>query len=87
MQQISYARSVQKDLDKIPNADAEKIRQAVKTLAHNPMPYGYKKLSGGSGLYRIKEGDYRIVYGFSSSEKKIFITRIRYRKESYRYLN
>ena len=86
MHQIIYARSTQKDLDKVPNAAAEKIRQAVKTLAYNPMPYGYKKLSGGSGLYRIKEGDYRIVYTFSSDEKKIWITRIRHRKDSYRYL-
>ena len=86
MYQITYARSIQKDLDKVPNADAEKVRQAVKALAHNPMPYGYKKLIGGSGLYRIKEGDYRIVYTFSSDEKKIWITRVGHRKESYRHL-
>ena len=86
MYQITYARSIQKDLDKVPNADAEKIRQAVKALAHNPMPYGYKKLSGGSGLYRIKEGDYRIVYVFSPDEQKVWIARIRHRKDSYRHL-
>jgi len=85
--QISYARSIQKDLDKIPNANAEKIREAIKALAHNPMPYGYKKLSGKLGLYRITEGDYRIIYGFSPKEKQIQITRVKHRKESYRHLN
>lgn len=87
MYQISYARSVQKDLDKIPNADAENIREAIKALAHNPMSFGYKKLSGKLGLYRIKEGDYRIVYAFSPEEKQIQITRVKHRKESYRHLD
>ena len=87
MYRISYARSVQKDLDKIPNADAENIREAIKALAQNPMPFGYKKLSGQLGLYRIKEGDYRIVYAFSPEAKQIQITRVKHRKESYRHLD
>jgi len=82
--QIAYARSVQKDFDRIPDTILESIKESIKGLATNPMPHGSKKLSGKLGLYRLKEGDYRIVYAFNSEAKQLQITRVKHRKDSYR---
>ena len=83
---IFYERRVFKDLDKIPNIDVERIREVLKGLAGNPRPFGVEKLSGKEGLYRVKQGNYRIVYTISSADKEIRIILIRHRRESYRNL-
>jgi len=87
MYSLFYEKRVFKDLDKIPKNDAEKIAAAASHLKQNPFPVNkYKKLAGGSNLYRIRQGDYRIIYTVDSSQKHINIILIRHRKESYRDL-
>ena len=86
MYRISYEKRVLKDLDKIPNADGERINEVFKELSLNPTPAGYKKLSGGADLFRVRQGDYRIVYTIDRKEKKVAIILVRHRKEAYRQL-
>lgn len=86
MYQVLYEKNVLKDLDKIPNRDVERILAVFKTLPSNPYPQGSKKLSGKLNLYRIRQGNYRIVYTVAHTEKKIRIILVRHRKEAYRYL-
>ena len=86
MYRIFYGRRIQEDLDKIPNVDAEKIHRAVKALSLDVLPFGVKKLSGKDNLYRIREGDYRVVYAINHKDKELKIILINHRKESYRNL-
>ncbi|HEX8332761.1 MAG TPA: type II toxin-antitoxin system RelE/ParE family toxin [Segetibacter sp.] len=58
---ILLSKTAQKQLDKLPDNIAEKILQAIASLAHNPKPQGYKKLKNRPG-FRIRKGDYRIIY-------------------------
>ena len=86
MYKIEYHGQVFKDLDKIPNDVVEKIAKIIKQLSVNPFPWNYKKLSGKLNAYRIKVGDYRIIYIVIQGEKQIKIIRVRYRKDVYRDL-
>ena len=60
--QIQIVKSALKQLSKIEKPTREKIRAAIRGLAENPRPFKYKKLVDEGGLYRIKVGDYRIIY-------------------------
>lgn len=86
MYQVLYEKNVLKDLDKIPNQDAERILVVFKILSSGPYPQGSKKLSGKLNLYRVRQGNYRVVYTVAHKEKEIKIILVRHRKEAYRYL-
>jgi mRNA interferase RelE/StbE len=63
MYQILFASGLDKDLKKIPKADQKRIISKVESLAEDPFPSGDKPLQGNlSGYYRIRTGNYRIVY-------------------------
>jgi len=61
-----------------------RIRQAIDSLADDPRPSGVKKLKGPDGFYRVRIGDYRIVYDIRDKELVVIIIRIGHRKEIYR---
>jgi len=54
-------------------------------LAENPFPHGVGKLSGSEHAYRVRLGDYRIVYEVVTESKLIEIQRVRHRKDVYRF--
>jgi len=56
----------------------------MKTLAENPRPNGSVKLAGPEPLYRIRVGDYRIIYDIRESELLILVVAIGHRREIYR---
>ena len=84
MYQVVISRSAVKDLETLPTAQIPKLVQAIDALAINPRPSGCKKLKGGVEAYwRIRQGDYRIVYQILDAIRIVDIRRIRHRKEVY----
>jgi mRNA interferase RelE/StbE len=81
---IEWKKSTRKDLRKLPSATVDKIIAAVEGLAENPFPHGVEKLSGSEHAYRIRLGDYRIVYEVVAESKLVEIQRVRHRKDVYR---
>lgn len=81
--QVLLLPCARKDLDAFRGRIFLKLRDAIRNLARNPRPVGCKKLSNDEG-YRIRIGDYRIVYRVEDKGKKIFVYRIRHRREVYR---
>jgi len=59
---IEWKKSTRKDLRKLPSSAVDKVIEAVEQLSQNPFPHGVEKLSGSEHAYRIRLGDYRIVY-------------------------
>ena len=57
---------------------------AIEDLADDPMPVGCKKLVGSEHTYRIRVGDYRIVYDIQNANLTVFVIRIRHRRDVYR---
>ncbi len=79
--QIQIEKSALKQLSKIEKPAREKIRTAISDLAENPRPHGYKKLVDEGGLYRIKAGDYRIIYEVQDKILLVSVLRIAKRNE------
>lgn len=67
----------------MPKEISRKIILMVGRLKENLRPSNVRKISGSEDYYRIRIGDYRIIYEISDKEKKINIFRIRHRKEAY----
>ena len=64
----------------------ERILQKIRPLAQAPRPPGSKKMQGGSRLWRIRVGDYRVVYEIFDDTTTVEIGYIRHRREIYRNL-
>ena len=84
MYTLLYERRVFKDLDQIPDRYVARIDKNIQLLRQNPVPPGCKKLVGEQNLYRIRQGDYRIIYTVDHRMKEVRIMGVRHRKEAYR---
>jgi len=80
---ITISRTAQRQLDALPDEIAENLISVIQKLAQNPMPSGYKKLKGRDG-YRIRKGDYRILYEIFDSTILVHIVAIGHRGNIYR---
>jgi mRNA interferase RelE/StbE len=78
--------SAKKSLAKLPRADQAKVDRLIIALAENPRPAGCVKLSGQSHLWRIRSGDYRIVYEIRDQTLIVVVVTIAHRREVYRGL-
>lgn len=81
---IEFARSAAKDLRGIDKQSIPKILAAIEALSGNPRPAGCKKLVGSDHTYRIRTGDYRVIYDLHDGDLLIFVIRIRHRRDVYR---
>jgi mRNA interferase RelE/StbE len=75
--------SVAKDLRGIPKADVLRILDRMQTLRDDPRPPGSEKLSAQE-RYRVRQGDYRIIYGIEEAEVVVEIVKVGHRREVYR---
>ena len=76
------SKKAQKQLDKLSDNIAEPILEAIAGLEENPRPAGYKKLKGRDG-YRIRTGNYRIIYDIFDNELIVDIITLGHRKDIY----
>jgi len=84
--QINFQSSVEKDLRKLSSENCDRLLTRIEELANEPLPVQSLKLKGTEGLYRIRVGDYRIVYEVDLLTKSILIHYVRHRREVYRDL-
>jgi len=82
--QIEFARSATKDLRGIDRQWLPKIISAIESLSENPRPSGCKKLVGSEHTYRIRIGDYRVIYDIQDHKLVVYVVRIRHRRDVYR---
>lgn len=81
---ISYVPSAAKALRKLDRPAARRMLDAIEELAIDPRPPGCIQLKGGSGEYRVRIGDYRIIYEVQDSELIVLVLRLGHRREVYR---
>ena len=79
---ISFTKQAFKDLDKINEPFYSNIKQAIINLSVNPRPNGFKKLKGREG-FRIRIGNYRVIYNIIDSELVIEVIALGHRKNIY----
>ena len=85
MYKIELRRRAQRALDKLPKTDFQAVVEAMKELAQKPRPRGVEKVKT-TGLWRIRQGNYRIIYGIDDSQQLVTVVRIGHRREIYRSL-
>ena len=81
---ILFKPSVQKDLRSLPQTVIARVMRHIESLENEPVPRHSAKLVGAEQLYRIRVGDYRIVYGIDKEAKQVLIHYVRHRREAYR---
>jgi mRNA interferase RelE/StbE len=84
MYSIGFAKSVKKVLSKLPDDVVEKILDAIFKLADDARPSGCKKLESKRDFYRIRVGNYRVIYDINDGELTILVVEIGHRKEIYK---
>jgi mRNA interferase RelE/StbE len=85
MHKIELRRKAQQALDRLPRNDFDAVLETLKGLADTPRPRGVEKIKS-AGLWRVRQGDYRIVYSIDDARKIVTILRIGHRREIYRSL-
>jgi mRNA interferase RelE/StbE len=82
--EIILRNSAKKDLRNFDKQDRIRILKAITKLAHDPFPPHYRKLVDSDDDYRIRVGDYRVVYEVAVAERKDTIGYVRHRSQAYR---
>ena len=80
---VALTSSAEKELKKLSGQLTARIVPRLENLASNPRPPGCKKLVGGDDEWRIRVGDYRLVYTIDDAKLLVEVTRIRHRSEVY----
>jgi mRNA interferase RelE/StbE len=82
--QIEWKPSAVRELKRLDGVVAGRIIRAVDSLAVIPFPPGARRLRGSRQSYRIRVGDYRVIYEVFQSRLLIEIVRVRHRRDAYR---
>jgi mRNA interferase RelE/StbE len=81
-----FKPSVEKDLNVLPKVMLARVMTRIESLAADPLPPNSLKLAGAERLYRIRIGDYRVVYEVVAAAKQVLVHHVRRRREAYRGL-
>lgn len=82
--QVIIHRKAEKTLKRLHREMLERSRNAIRSLAENPRPVGYKKMSGHDNLYRIRVGDWRIIYAIEDNNLIVLVLEVVPRGGVYR---
>lgn len=84
--QVIIHRKAERVLKRLDGDTLERMRQAIRELASEPRPIGYKKLTGYENLYRVRVGDWRIIYAIEDKQLVVLVLEISPRGGAYRNL-
>ena len=80
---VTLSASAKRELRDLPSQVVERVWPKLRDLAAEPRPQGCKKLYGNKNRWRIRIGDYRVVYAIDDTTKIVDITRVAHRREVY----
>ena len=81
--QIKFKPSAEKKFFSLPIKIQDKLEKKIDLLSGNPRPQGVKKLVGANSIYRIRSGDYRIIYEIKDKVLLILVLAVGHRKDVY----
>lgn len=82
--EVYLKRSAERDLRRLSANTFQRIIRQIKDLAENPRPAGCRKITGSRNDWRIRIGDYRVVYEIDDKGKAVRVMQVRHRREVYR---
>lgn len=80
---ITFARSARKELESFDAHIVNRIFPKIESLARDPRPAGCRKLQGERNTWRVRIGDYRVVYAIYDDERQVDIIAVRHRSKAY----
>lgn len=80
---VVFARSARRELQVLSHSLAERILKKIEALASNPRPPGCMKLRGHPGLWRMRVGEYRVIYSIDDKKGVVDVSVVRHRDEAY----
>lgn len=81
---VVFARSARKELERLGEPLVSRILRRIEVLTLTPRPEGCRKLQGAPSLWRIRIGDYRVLYAVDDAQKIVDVIAIRHRSDAYR---
>jgi mRNA interferase RelE/StbE len=84
MYRVFLERAAEKDLKRLSSEVHDRVIIAIRGLASDPRPPGCRKLAGSKHDWRIRVGDYRVVYEIADEIRIVRVNRVRHRREVYR---
>lgn len=84
MYRLQLRRSAEADLRRLPESVFTRINERILALREEPRPPGVRKLQGQHDGWRIRIGDYRVIYLIEDSDQLITIVRVRHRRDVYK---
>ena len=81
---ITLTKSARRELEDLPVHSVRRVFPKIEALSINPRPKGCRKLAGEINLWRIRVGDYRVIYSINDSDHIIDIIAVRHRSDAYR---
>ncbi|MFC1611288.1 type II toxin-antitoxin system RelE/ParE family toxin [Myxococcota bacterium] len=81
---IEFRPAALRDLESLDKKIQVRLGKKIQKLATNPRPSGVKKLAGEDGFWRVRVGDYRIIYSIEDDRLVVLVIRVRHRREVYR---
>ena len=82
--QVLLERSAERDLRRLSADVHDRVIEAIRSLAHDPRPPGCRKLAGTKNDWRIRVGEYRVVYEIADTVRLVRVHRVRHRRDVYR---
>ena len=82
--QVEIAPAAQREFKRLPPEVVRKVDAAILDLEQTPRPHGCTKLEGSEHEYRVRVGDYRILYVIDDKAKVVTIAHVRHRRDAYR---
>ena len=80
---VVVPKPVQKQLENLIPTERAKVISVLKLIAEDPRPSGVKKLKGYEKTYRVRVGDYRVIYEIKDRELVVLVLSVSHRKDSY----
>jgi mRNA interferase RelE/StbE len=80
---VEVKPSARKELEALPDSVLARVVKKIESLGHVPRPTGCKKLKGDKDQWRVRAGDWRIVYIIDDTAKLVSVTRVAHRREVY----
>lgn len=81
---VVFAKAADRQLRKLPERLQQRLVRAAELLEDDPRPPGAKKLQGAENLWRVRVGDYRILYEIQNTKLIVLVIRLAHRKDIYR---
>jgi mRNA interferase RelE/StbE len=82
--EITFARPARKELEALDASVVGRILPRIEALARNPRPAGCRKVHGEPGLWRIRIGNWRVIYRVDDQKRLVDVAGVRHRSDAYR---